>query len=122
MLFYGFFTSLQYTSMNTLVYADVTTAQESSTPVPSLAPRNKCAVSFGVAAASLVTVFFLPAKYLSDPNQFIHGLHRAFFVLGGMTLFSTLVFSELKKGDGDAVSRRAGHSIGGKVADVRVSA
>jgi hypothetical protein len=28
----------------------------------------------------------------------------------------------LKKGDGDAVSRRAGHSLDGKVADVHVSA
>jgi hypothetical protein len=107
--------------MNTLVYADVTTAQESSaSSIASTA--QQMAVSFGVAAASLVTVFFLPSKYFSDPAQFIHGIHRAFFVLGGMTLFSTLVFSELKKGDGDAVSRRAGHSLDGKVADVHVSA
>jgi EmrB/QacA subfamily drug resistance transporter len=119
MLFYGFFTSLQYTCMNTLVYADVTTAQESSaSSIASTA--QQMAISFGVASASLVTVFFLPAKYLSDPNQFIHGIHRAFFVLGGMTLLSTVVFSELRKGDGDAVSRRSGHSIGGKVADVHV--
>jgi len=121
MLFYGFFTSLQYTCMNTLVYADVTTAQESSaSSIASTA--QQMAVSFGVATASLVTVFFLPAKYFSDSTQFIHGIHRAFFVLGGMTLLSTFVFSELKKGDGDAVSRRAGHSIDGKVADVHVSA
>jgi EmrB/QacA subfamily drug resistance transporter len=121
MLFYGFFTSLQYTCMNTLVYADVTAAQESSaSSIASTA--QQMAVSFGVATASLVTVFFLPSKYFSDPNQFIHGIHRAFFVLGGMTLLSTLVFSELRKGDGDAVSRRAGHSINGKVADVHVSA
>jgi EmrB/QacA subfamily drug resistance transporter len=120
MLFYGFFTSLQYTCMNTLVYADVTTAQESSaSSIASTA--QQMAVSFGVASASLVTVFFLPAKYLSDPTQFIHGIHRAFFVLGSMTLLSTFVFSELKKGDGDAVSRRAGHSIDGKVADVHVT-
>jgi EmrB/QacA subfamily drug resistance transporter len=119
MLFYGFFTSLQYTCMNTLVYADVTTAQESSaSSIASTA--QQMAISFGVASASLVTVFFLPAKYLSDPNQFIHGIHRAFFVLGGMTLLSTVVFSELRKGDGDAVSRRARHSIDGKVADVHV--
>ena len=121
MLFYGFFTSLQYTCMNTLVYADVTTAQESSaSSIASTA--QQMAVSFGVATASLVTVFFLPSKYFSDPNQFIHGIHRAFFVLGGMTLLSTVVFSELRKGDGDAVSRRAGHSLDGKVADVHVSA
>jgi EmrB/QacA subfamily drug resistance transporter len=120
MLFYGFFTSLQYTCMNTLVYADVSVAQESSaSSIASTA--QQMAISFGVASASLVTVFFLPARYLSDPTQFIHGIHRAFFVLGGMTLLSTLVFSELKKGDGDAVSLREGHSLNGEGAvDVHV--
>jgi hypothetical protein len=42
----------------------------------------------------------------SGPAQFIHGQHRAFFVLGGMTLLSTLAFYQLKKGDGDTVSHR----------------
>jgi EmrB/QacA subfamily drug resistance transporter len=103
--FYGFFTSLQYTSMNTLVYADVTQEQESS--ASSIASTvQQMAISFGVASASLVTAFFIPDRHTSDPAQFIHGVHRAFFVLGAMTLISTIVFSELKKGDGDAVSRR----------------
>jgi EmrB/QacA subfamily drug resistance transporter len=102
---YGFFTSLQYTSMNTLVYADVSEKQESS--ASSIASTmQQMAVSFGVASASLVTVFFLPDRYRSDPAQFIHGIHRAFFVLGGMTLLSTIVFGELKTGDGDTVSQR----------------
>jgi EmrB/QacA subfamily drug resistance transporter len=52
--FYGFFTSLQYTSMNTLVYADVTDEQESS--ASSIASTmQRMALSFGVASASLVT-------------------------------------------------------------------
>jgi len=103
--FYGFFTSLQYTSMNTLVYADVTEAQESSaSSIASTA--QQMAISFGVASASLVTVFFIPDHYRSNPDQFIQGIHRAFLVLGGMTLFSTIIFHELKKGDGDAVSQR----------------
>jgi hypothetical protein len=102
---YGFFTSLQYTSMNTLVYADVSVEQESS--ASSIASTmQQMAISFGVASASLVTVFFIPEHYRSNPTQFIHGIHRAFFVLGGMTLVSTIVFRELKRGDGDAVSQR----------------
>jgi EmrB/QacA subfamily drug resistance transporter len=105
--FYGFFTSLQYTCMNTLVYADVSKELESgASSIASTA--QQMAISFGVAAASLVTVFFLPSRYLSNPAEFIHGIHRAFFVLGGMTLLSTFVFSELKKGDGDAVSQTRG--------------
>jgi hypothetical protein len=102
---YGFCTSLQYTSMNTLVYSDVTTEEESAaSSIASTA--QQMAISFGVASASLVTVFFIPEHYRSNPAQFIQGIHHAFFVLGGMTLLSTLVFSGLKSGDGDAVSHR----------------
>jgi hypothetical protein len=64
------------------------------------------AISFGVASASLVTVFFIPDHYRANPAKFIQGIHHAFFVLGGMTLLSTVVFSSLKRGDGDAVSQR----------------
>jgi EmrB/QacA subfamily drug resistance transporter len=103
--FYGFFTSLQYTSMNTLVYADVSEEQESS--ASSIASTiQQMAISFGVASASLVTAFFVPDRHTSSAPQFIHGIHRAFLVLGGMTLLSTIVFRELKRGDGDAVSQR----------------
>jgi len=103
--FYGFFTSLQYTSMNTLVYADVSEEQESS--ASSIASTvQQMAISFGVASASLVTAFFVPDRHTSGAPQFIHGIHRAFLVLGGMTLLSTIVFRELKRGDGDAVSQR----------------
>ncbi len=100
---YGFCTSLQYTSMNTLVYADV--SEEQASGASSIASTaQQLAISFGVASASLVTAFFIPDRHSSSAPQFIHGIHRAFFVLGGMTLLSTTVFRELKRGDGDAVS------------------
>jgi hypothetical protein len=54
----------------------------------------------------LVTAFFIPDHARSNPTQFIHGIHLAFFVLGGMTLLSTIVFRELKPGDGDMVSQK----------------
>ena len=102
---YGFFTSLQYTSMNTLVYADISDDKESgASSIASTA--QQMAVSFGVASASLVTAFFVPDRHTSGPGQFIHGIHSAFFVLGGMTLLSTITFYQLKRGDGDAVSQR----------------
>src|ERR1035437_6673514 len=64
---YGFFTSLQYTSMNTLVYAEVTEEEESS--ASSIASTvQQMAISFGVASASLVTVFFIPEHYRSNPT------------------------------------------------------
>jgi EmrB/QacA subfamily drug resistance transporter len=101
---YGFFTSLQYTSMNTLVYADISEEQASS--ASSIASTmQQMSISFGVAGASLVTAFFLPDHVRANPVQFIHGIHKAFFVLGAMTVISAIVFRELKQGDGSAVSR-----------------
>jgi hypothetical protein len=35
----------------------------------------------------------------------IHGIHQAFVVLGAMTVLSAIIFSGLKSGDGDNVSR-----------------
>jgi EmrB/QacA subfamily drug resistance transporter len=98
---FGFFTSLQYTSMSTLVYADIGDADASAaSSIASTA--QQMAVSFGVAVASLVTAVFIPDRHTSDPTLFIHGLHRAFLVLGAATIVSTLVFSELRRADGEA--------------------
>jgi EmrB/QacA subfamily drug resistance transporter len=101
---YGFFTSLQYTSMNTLVYADISEEQASS--ASSIASTmQQMSISFGVASASLVTAFFLPDRFRANSAEFIHGIHRAFWVLGAMTILSTVVFRELKTSDGAAVSQ-----------------
>jgi hypothetical protein len=35
----------------------------------------------------------------------IHGIHRAFFVLGGITVLSTIVFRGLKSTDGATTSQ-----------------
>ena len=105
---FGFFQSLQYTSMNTLVYADVTDGMTSmASTIASTA--QQMSLSFGVATASLVTALFIPDRFHSDSAQMIHGIHLAFLVLGGLTLLSAGVFIELKKDDGDNVSQhRAG--------------
>ncbi len=62
-------------------------------------------ISFGVATASLATALFIPDRFHSSAPQMIHGIHRAFFVLGGLTVLSTTVFRKLKNTDGQAVSR-----------------
>jgi hypothetical protein len=36
----------------------------------------------------------------------IEGIHKGFLALGGLTVLSTIVFGELKSGDGDAVSQQ----------------
>ncbi|MDI7775445.1 DHA2 family efflux MFS transporter permease subunit [Asticcacaulis sp. EMRT-3] len=98
-LIYGVATSIQYTSMNTLSYADVPRKQTSgaSTIASTL---QQLSVSFGVAVAGLVTLFFLPAD-TDNRLEMIGGLHKAFWLLGSFTLISTLIFSTLKKGDGE---------------------
>ena len=101
---YGFFTSLQYTSMNTLVYADVTEDQTSSASTIA-STMQQMAISFGVASASLVTAFFIPERFHSNAPEMIHGIHKAFLVLGALTILSTLIFGDLKSGDGDNVSQ-----------------
>jgi EmrB/QacA subfamily drug resistance transporter len=104
---YGFFTSLQYTSMNTLVYADVTEEQTSSASTIA-STMQQMSMSFGVASASLTAAFFIPDRFHSSAPQMIQGIHRAFLVLGALTVFSTIIFRELKSGDGDSVSQHKG--------------
>jgi len=100
---YGFFTSMQYTSMNTLVYADVTEEQASSASTIA-STMQQMAISFGVATASLATALFIPDRFHTTAPEMIHGIHQAFLVLGGWTILSAIVFRELKTDDGNTVS------------------
>jgi EmrB/QacA subfamily drug resistance transporter len=101
---YGFLTSLQYTSMNTLAYADVS-AREASGASTIASTVQQMAVSFGVATASFAAALFVPDRVHATGPEMIHGLHLAMLALGAMTIVSTVVFNQLKAGDGDAVSR-----------------
>lgn len=103
MTVYGFFSSLQYTCMNTLVYADIEDADMSmASTIASTA--QQLALSFGVAAASLVAGFFLPETSKSAPREMMHGMHEAFLALGLFTALSAFVFRELRDRDGDNIS------------------
>jgi EmrB/QacA subfamily drug resistance transporter len=102
---YGMFSSLQYTSMNTLTYADISEPQTSS--ASSIASTmQQMSISFGVASAGLATAFFIPASIHTNQAQMIHGVHQAFVVLGIFTVLSTSIFFRLKSGDGASVSQQ----------------
>jgi len=101
---YGFFQSLQFTSMNTLAYADISEEQASSASTIA-STAQQMSLSFGVATASLVAALFLPDRSHTDASEMIRGVHHAFLILGGATIVSTLVFQGLKRDDGSAVSR-----------------
>jgi EmrB/QacA subfamily drug resistance transporter len=109
---YGAFSSLQYTCMNTLAYADTTETQTSK--ASSIASTmQQMSVSFGVAIAGLTTAFFIPSTPGSQPVEIVHGLHEAFLLLGVLTIVSTIVFRRLQSGDGDDVSQHKVLHAGG---------
>lgn len=102
---YGAFTSLQYSAMNTLVYADV--AEQDSSMASSIASTGQqMAISFGVAAAGLTTAFFVPGTAYTQPVLMVSGIHMAFLFLGAITIVSTLVFAKLKRSDGETVNEQ----------------
>src|SRR6202451_643732 len=101
---YGFLTSLQYTSMNTLAYADIG-EHETSGASTIASTVQQLAVSFGVATASLAAAVFIPDRLRATPPQLLNGIHLALLGLAILTIVSTFVFARLRAGDGDAVSR-----------------
>jgi EmrB/QacA subfamily drug resistance transporter len=108
---YGALTSTQYTSMNTLTYADVPPARASN--ASSIASTmQQLSISFGVAVAGLTTVVFIPDRLQSISGEMMRGLHEAFLALGAFTILSTIVFSRLKKGDGASETRQKDIHLG----------
>jgi EmrB/QacA subfamily drug resistance transporter len=105
---FGFFSSLQFTSMNTLVYADVA-APDTSMASTIASTMQQMSMSFGVATASLTAALFIPDRFHSSAGEMITGIHKAFLVLGALTVVSASVFSSLKADDGESVSQ---HSAG----------
>lgn len=104
-LLQGCFSALQFTSMNTLTYADTTDAQASAASTAA-STAQQLSISVGVACASLVTGWFLGSIAQSDSTQLIKALHPTFLTLGIVTIFSALSFVGLRANDGDSVSNR----------------
>jgi EmrB/QacA subfamily drug resistance transporter len=100
---YGFFTSIQYTSMNTLAFADVD-AEQASGASTIASTVQQLAVSFGVAAASLAAALFIPEHPRAAAPDLLHGIHLALRALGALTIVTTVIFGELRPNDGASVS------------------
>jgi EmrB/QacA subfamily drug resistance transporter len=108
---YGALASMQYTSMNTLAYADI--PPERASNASSIASTfQQLSMSFGVAAAGLTTIVFLPDRNHVVSGQIITGLHEAFLALGAFTILSTVIFRRLKKNDGAAETRQKDIHLG----------
>ncbi len=100
----GFFNSLQFSSMNSMAYADVEKA-DSSMASTIASSFQQLSLSFGLAFGSIVVAWFLGSLPETDQEAVIPALHHAFRALGLMTILSAFVFTTLRKGDGDSVSR-----------------
>jgi len=100
----GFFSSLQYSSINTLVFADVPVDETSGASSLSSA-MQQLSISFGIAVASLLAVLFLQARH-GQPAQVASAVRHAFLTLGVITVFSAAVFSRLRPGDGDTMREK----------------
>jgi len=100
----GFFNSLQFSSMNTMAYADVKTA-DSSMASSIASSLQQLSMSFGLACGSLITAWYLGDLPQSDQLAVISALHHAFLTLGALTVISSLSFWTLRRNDGANVSQ-----------------
>lgn len=100
----GFFNSLQFSSMNSMAYADISTTDSSmaSTIASSL---QQMSMSFGLACGSLATAWYLGDLPQSDQAAVTSALHHAFLTLGVLTMMSSLTFWTLRAEDGESVSK-----------------
>jgi EmrB/QacA subfamily drug resistance transporter len=107
-LVFGFFNSLQFTSMNSMAYADIDTPDSSmaSTIASSL---QQMSMSFGLACGSLIAGWYLGDLPQTDRAAVTTALHHTFLTLGGLTMLSSLSFWTLGSRDGESVSRGSTH-------------
>ncbi len=100
----GFFNSLQFSSMNSMTYADIEPTDQSM--ASSLASTlQQLSMSFGLACGSLVTGWYLGALPQTDQLAVTSALHHAFLTLGVITVLSSISFWALRPEDGESVSR-----------------
>ncbi len=103
-LMLGLFNSLQFSSMNSMAYADIPEADTAmaSTIASTL---QQMSMSFGLACGSLLTGYFLAGLPQTNAPAVTAALHHAFLLLAALTLVSSLSFWGLRPNDGESISR-----------------
>lgn len=102
----GFFNSLQFSSMNSIAYADVDSA-DSSMASTIASSMQQLSMSFGLACGSLITGWYLGEQPQTDRVLLTSALHHAFITLAVLTVISSLTFWTLRKEDGESISKGA---------------
>jgi EmrB/QacA subfamily drug resistance transporter len=103
-LMQGFFNSLQFSSMNSLAYADIED-RDSSMASTIASSFQQLSMSFGLATGSLVTAWYLGDLPQTDRVLVTNALHHGFMTLSAVTLISALTFLRLRRNDGESISR-----------------
>jgi len=111
---FGYCASLQYTSMNTLAYADLSD-KDTSMGSTIGSTMQQMASSFAVAIASLITGLFISDHIHTSASVMVSGIHKALITLGVWTLLSTLSFTRLSPSDGSNVSGHSDEDRGAKL-------
>ncbi len=100
----GFFNSLQFSSMNSMAYADID-KPDSSMASTIASSMQQMSMSFGLACGSLVTAWYLGGLPQSNQVAVISALHHAFLTLAVLTIVSSLSFWTLRRNDGESISK-----------------
>jgi EmrB/QacA subfamily drug resistance transporter len=102
LLFYGIARSVQFTNVNALAFADLTSANLSrGTSIASV--MQQLSSSFGIALAATVLSLVAGASEILTPADF----HWAFIIIGFFPVISVFGFMRLKPSDGAEMSGRA---------------
>jgi MFS family permease len=100
----GLFNSLQFSSMNSMAYADIK-EDDSSMASTIASSMQQMSMSFGLACGSLVAAWYLGDLPQSDQASVTSALHYTFQTLGCLTMISSLSFWALRDKDGESVSK-----------------
>jgi EmrB/QacA subfamily drug resistance transporter len=103
-LMQGFFNSMQFSSMNSLAYADVIESDSSMASTIS-SSFQQLSMSFGLAVGSLVAGWYLGKVPQTNQVMVTQALHHAFITLSLITIVSSFTFWRLRREDGESISR-----------------
>lgn len=103
-LLQGFCNSMQFSSMNTLAYADIDPKDSSQASTLS-SSFQQLSMSFGLASGSIVTAWFLGKVSQTNQVQVTNAIHHAFLTLAIVTMFSAILFYRLRREDGESISK-----------------
>jgi EmrB/QacA subfamily drug resistance transporter len=98
--------SMQFSSMNSLAFADID-ARSSSMANTIASTMQQLSMSFGLACGSLLTGWYLGGLPQTDQVAVTSALHAAFITLGIATIVASLSFWTLHSKDGHALTEKS---------------